>query len=594
MDHYCLLTRWTASTHRALSLGVWYSLLCLLILFFFVVQSRAQPPQVEIDAAIQRGVAFLKQREDYGRTGMNAFVTYTLLKAGEPPDSPYMQNCLKNILADHNQKNEAGETVYKPGSDYNYCAGVQLMVLEAISPEKYQQEIRRTSEFLISTQQQGGSWYYPQDTPNNGDTSITQYAILGLWAAERAGILIPTRVWDNAARWHLTTQLQNGAFCYHPGERTGSAPRHTMSVAGTGSMFIIAQQLYPDGAARTPQNVNGGKSPKKRFGFLEKVDLTEKKKEGAEKDRITKPTIALSALQTGKARGANWVVNNYNIRSPTGWPNYYLYGIERIAALADTQKLGPHDWYADGARHLLLTQLEDGSWKGHGNIPAATCLAMIFLSKATVKTLGRNYEPEPVGSGLLAGGRGLPKDLAEVQMRNGKVESKKVAGDLSQLLAQLEDPASANLDSTQETLVETITLGNREELIKQKDRVLKLIDARTPDVRRTAIWALSRTNDFRMAPHLIQALKDPDLSVRIEARNGLCTLSRKIRGLGMPEDPLADVPEDLNEKERTAIADQWSEEATRRWQKWYNSVKPFDEKFNLYEVINQPPQSESN
>jgi hypothetical protein len=198
-----------------------------------------------------------------------------------------------------------------------------------------------------------------------------------------------------------------------------------------------------------------------------------------------------------------------------------------------------------------------------------------------------------VGAGLLAGGRGLPKNLAEVQMRNGKVESKKLSGDLSELLAQLENPANADLESTQETLVETITLGDREKLIQQKDRVLKLIDARSPDVRRTAIWALSRTNDFRMAPHLIRALKDPDLGVRIEARNGLCTLSRKIRGLGMPEDPLADAPLNLPEAERLKLVEAWSDEATSRWQKWYNSIKPFEEKFDLYEVLNQLPQSKN-
>lgn len=569
---------------------------CLVALIIFCTfQSTAypQPPKAEIDAAIKRGVAFLKTKKDYGRTGMNAFVAYTLLKSGESPESPYIQTCVKNILADHKNKNEEGELFYKPGGDYNYCAGVQLMVLEALSPELYYAEIRATSEFLISTQLPGGGWFYPQDTPNNGDTSISQYAILGLWAAERAGMIIPTTVWDKAARWHLATQLPTGAFSYHPGDRGGSAPKHTMAVAGTGSMYVISMQLYPDGKLREGPVNKQGAPAKKRFGFLEKIELTEKEKGAADNNPFSKPTISYAALQGGKSKGANWIVNNYNVRNPTGWPNYYLYGIERIAALADAKKLGPHDWYADGARQLLTTQLNDGSWKGVGNFHASTCLAVIFLSKATVKTLGRRYKPEPVGSGLLAGGRGLPKNLSEVQMRNGKVESKKLAGDLSELLAQLEDPANADLDSTQETLVETITLGDREKLIQQKDRVLKLIDARSPDVRRTAIWALSRTNDFRMAPHLIRALKDPDLGVRIEARNGLCTLSRKIHGLGMPADPLAEAPENLAEADRLKIVESWSDETTKRWQSWYNSIKPFDEKFDLYEVLNQFPQSKN-
>lgn len=59
----------------------------------------------------------------------------------------------------------------------------------------------------------------------------------------------------------------------------------------------------------------------------------------------------------------------------------------------------------------------------------------------------------------------------------------------------------------------------------------------------------------------------------------------------MPEDPLADAPENLDEKERIQIVNQWSDETAKRWQKWYNSIKPFEEKFNLYEVLNQLPAS---
>ncbi len=590
MNIFCTAQNLVSSCrHRPL-----YFRLCLAIPVLLISQSTAlsQPPQAQIDKTIQRAIAFLKRKEDYGRTGMNAFLAYALIKSGESPESPYIQNCIKNILADHNQKNEKGELVYQPGADYNYTAGVQLMVLEAINPEKYHEEIRATAEFLISTQQPGGGWFYPEDKVNNGDTSITQYAVLGLWAAERAGVFIPTTVWDKAARWHLTTQLTNGAFGYHPTTRNESGAKHTMAVAGTGSMYVISMQLYPDGNFRSGPEQKKTKKETKRFGFLDKVDLTKKEKTNDENKNInTKPTVSYSALQGGKKRGLSWIVNNYNYRNPSGWPIYYLYGIERIAAIADSKKIGPHDWYADGARHLIETQKEDGSWDMVGAVDPNTTLAVVFLSKATGKTLGRSYNPEPVGSGLLAGGRGLPKNLAEVQMRNGKIESKALSGDLSELLAQLEDPSNADLETTQETLIETITLGDREQLIKQKDRVLKLVDARAPDVRRTAIWALARTNDFRVAPYLIRALKDPDLDVRIEARNGLCTLSRKIRGLGMAEDPLADVDENMDQKARIKIVDQWSDEATKRWQKWYNTVKPFDEKFDLYEVLNQFPKS---
>jgi HEAT repeat protein len=95
-----------------------------------------------------------------------------------------------------------------------------------------------------------------------------------------------------------------------------------------------------------------------------------------------------------------------------------------------------------------------------------------------------------------------------------------------------------------------------------KDRFRKLLTDRDPGVRRVAAWALGRTSDLDVVPLLIEAIRNPkeDDAVVSEARVSLQFLSRKIDGFGPP---LSSTPEQR-------------EEAAKRWQAWYDSVRPID------------------
>jgi hypothetical protein len=70
---------------------------------------------------------------------------------------------------------------------------------------------------------------------------------------------------------------------------------------------------------------------------------------------------------------------------------YYLYGIERLGRLSGSDRLGAHDWYAEGARAILDGQSADGSWcwpaqvgAGSKLLPFAdTCFAILFLTRGT-------------------------------------------------------------------------------------------------------------------------------------------------------------------------------------------------------------------
>src|SRR5690606_27891172 len=107
---------------------------------------------------------------------------------------------------------------------------------EAADPQRFASEIDLITQFLLQFQSQRGSWYYHLQVDTGGDTSITQYAMLGAWAASRSGVNIPNSVLSRCAHWHLQTQQADGSFGYHPGHPIHYAGTHTMTVNGVTSL----------------------------------------------------------------------------------------------------------------------------------------------------------------------------------------------------------------------------------------------------------------------------------------------------------------------------------------------------------------------
>ncbi len=547
------------------------------------VFSAERPP--EVLAAVRKALDLLQKNVQVVSPHESGLVAYTCISAGMSPDDPYVKGLIDKILL------KIKTDSYVPEFHHNYEAGVDAMALVAADKAKYRDKIQHIANYLLKNQQVNGSWDYPAQK-NGGDTSITQYGMLGLWAAARAGVEIPMKALDQSAIWHVQTQLRNGAFCYQPlGVETSM--KHSMTMAGVGSLGIArllmsrnAQELEsleePD--AKTKKN-------EKAFGVLERVTAKETPDQpfaAAPTDANYKPQVSSRDLDAAMRRGLGWLVTNYTVdKNATGWHLYYLYGLERAASLANLEKIGGHDWYTEGYRVLLKVQDADGGWTDTGGKISATCFAVLFLVRATEKLVPNAPSPRAApkaatfGGGLLAGGRGLPTDLANVDTKDGNVTAKKMNTPLDKLLAELENPKSEKIESAQAALVEAVQVGQREQLIGQKDLLLKLAKDSRVDVRRTAFWALARCNDLRVAPVLIQGLMDVDFDAAVEARNALCVLSRRPRGFGLPDDLIAKLAENASQAEKDSAFEKWRDADLRRWREWYQSVRPYSERDKL-------------
>jgi Mg-chelatase subunit ChlD len=100
-------------------------------------------------------------------------------------------------------------------------------------------------------------------------------------------------------------------------------------------------------------------------------------------------------------QGLAWIERNFSVTtnpSSSSWQYYWLYSVERVGRLLDTEFLGQHEWYPAGARQLIDAQQPGGLWKSPSEYEAiATPFALLFLTRATPKLKSE----APTGPGQL-------------------------------------------------------------------------------------------------------------------------------------------------------------------------------------------------
>ncbi len=555
--------------------------------------TQAANPQ-QIQQAIAKGVVHIKGGMKDLVDGKKSLAYITLLKAGEPHESPLMQEGVAFIKA----KIKSGE--YGNPSDHLYEAAVDIMFLADLDGETYKPEIQIIANYILKHQEARGSWSYPPPytDPNaiNGDISTTHYACLGLWGAARSGIAIDPQVWVRVLNWLSSAKNPDGGFCYKPGTKIGGDSQGgssiNMTVNSVGTMYICMINLdpkrlpnYETGSKGDNSKSAGAKKPEKSTGALEAVNLDNQETEAKAKLGVGTGQIPESAFATlsGAFQWANKRFDTQNLES--GFKTYYYYSLERMGALANVTKLNNRDWYNECADFLLSAQNADGSWAMNtlGGTVNDTCFSVLFLTRSTGKILKRTTLEPPVGGGLLSGGRGLPDDLKELDA-SGNVKKKKEKSSLDDLLASLQSADTADIEEAQSELVQKIQLGDKKELIGKKDVLIKLMESKDPEVRRTAIWAIGRTGDLSLARFAILGLDDPNSGVMKESHLALCWTARKPKAFRLPEDPLEELPADSGPDQKSAAVESWRRQALRLWGDWYLRNRPYAERGDEFET----------
>lgn len=544
--------------------------------------------QARIQQSINKGAGYLKAefQKSIGTPELS-LVALALLKAQHPHDSAEFRTAVDEI------RGKIKDGKYHPQTMHVYEAGGDATFLADFDGENLQAEIKAIIDYLLSVQFDTGAWDYPKgsshDRGTNGDTSVNQYGCLALWAAERAGVEVPREEWEQVLRWLLTHQNQDGGFSYVPGTTQGLFQGRSdlsMTFAGMGSILIATRHLYPAQADQLYANPDAAQEkpaaaqadPAAALGPLQKIDLT--RPEPAMQPAGGEARVPLSDIKAALSRGKNWINTRYRPFNDTGTatPFYYFYAVERFGALADVQQFGDANWFDLSSTALMDKQNPDGSYPSNNytNARIDTSFAVLFLTRSTGKILKRSQAVPTIGGGLLTGGKGEPGVVTE---------AKRDPTPLDKLLASLQNPGSLNLEEVQTDLIEQIQIGDKTELVGQTDLLVKLMKHPHGEVRRTAAWALGRTNDLGLARHLIERLMDDsDVGVLMEAHAALSWLSRRFDGFEIPLNPLDGLPDDAAEEQKRNAIEAWRSRALREWGAWYVKVRPYNQRGDEFDA----------
>ncbi len=289
------------------------------------------------------------------RVGATALVMLALANAGMRAEEPAMRKSL-----DWLRRQEPEET---------YSVSLQTLVLAMLTPAADRAIIQRNVGWLEQTQvaagPAAGSWSYGKGK-GTGDNSNSQFALLALHEAARAGAKVKPDVWMKAQQYWVSCANADGSWGYTIGNVAGTG---SMTCAGIASVWITAEQIgTPDAQAGrdTVSCCGGGSSPK----VLE--------------------------------RGLDWLGKRFSVRENPGggqtWHFYYLYGLERVGRFTARRFIGQADWYLEGAQVLVASQDQlSGAFRG-GRIEdpiVATSFALLFLAKGRRPVLVAKSRHDP-------------------------------------------------------------------------------------------------------------------------------------------------------------------------------------------------------
>jgi hypothetical protein len=320
--------------------------------------ANAQAPDVtpdEVREAIEDATSYLLNNQRPDGSCKTALVALALLNSGVTPEHPKLSATLGWL-----EKQEPPRATY--------AASLQIMALALANPVQYKPRITSLAMWLEERQvkdgEEKGGWTY-YDRPGPVDNSNSQFAVLALHEAERAGVKIKDQTWKLALDYWIDERRQHpdGSWSYG---LDNPAVSGSMTCAGIASVIIARDRLRAGDAS-----VRG--------------------------TSIQCCGLPVEEGRDSVAAGLAWMANKFTVsQNPNTagiggisrsypWLLYYLYGVERVGRMSGQRFIGKHDWYREGCRFLIDQRDLNGSWQGTGPGEAdpiiGTSLALLFLSK---------------------------------------------------------------------------------------------------------------------------------------------------------------------------------------------------------------------
>jgi hypothetical protein len=304
----------------------------------------------QVRASIDDGLRYLRaaQQKDGSWSGtgypggVTALCLLAMLNAGIEADDAQIQSGLDRLLTVRDSH------TYVVALKCQVLAAVIEQTTDAAEKAKLMRQLAAGAAWLIKAQTNQGIWTYTMTDARSGrgDNSNTQFALLGLHEAAKAGVTVPAEVWNRSRKHYENTQNRDGSWGY-VGRQRGYG---SMTAAGLASLSISGTQLHTSGRKVFVNGVYPG----------------------------------CGAYQQSRtiAAGLDWLADNFAVDQNPGhgrrWVNYYLYTIERAGMIVGLPTIGRHDWYRRGAEHLVSQQRSPG---GNWGSNIDTALALLFLAK---------------------------------------------------------------------------------------------------------------------------------------------------------------------------------------------------------------------
>jgi len=296
--------------------------------------------------AIERGLRFLKSRQQGGALGKNFSVATTglaglaVLGAGHHPgQEPYgsvLEGCLRYLRS---VAHPVSGYITEPGKSesrmHGHCYAVLFLTqLQGSLPPEREDDlvtlVRRGIRLIERAQSRHGGWYYwDVNKQDEDEASVTVCALQALRAARNVGFAVDRLTVKGALRYVADCQIPDGSFRYRLDK--SSKTTFTLSVAALST--LNAAGVY--------------ESPELRLGM-----------DYVRRELARHPQAPWKAVED----------------------EYPFYGgMYAAQALYQDHSRRWNAWYEAMSAHLLKRQRDDGAWESPYGDEYATAAALLIL-----------------------------------------------------------------------------------------------------------------------------------------------------------------------------------------------------------------------